>query len=133
MNFTETFGWYYISPEDRAPAWTGVEFLYNFLTSNESSGPYGVDADVSELELGDIVQLADENGDYYHTLLITGFDSGEPLVAAQSNDAFDRPLDTYNYASARGIHVSGYRRNAPRCPCFVPLYNGVDLRECLNG
>ena len=31
MNFTPTFGWYFISSEDRSPSWTGVEFLYNFL------------------------------------------------------------------------------------------------------
>ena len=32
MNYTETFGWYYISSENRAPAWTGVEFFYDFVT-----------------------------------------------------------------------------------------------------
>ncbi|MGN1098482.1 MAG: amidase domain-containing protein, partial [Clostridia bacterium] len=37
MNYTPTFGWYYISPDDRAPAWTGVEFFYNFFTSNEGA------------------------------------------------------------------------------------------------
>lgn len=132
MNFTETFGWYYISPEDRAPAWTGVEFLFNFLTSNEASGPFGVAADVEELEIGDVIQLADESGDYYHTLLVSGFENGNILVAAQSNDAFDRPLDTYDYATARGIHVSAYRRDSERCRCFADLYRGVDLRNCLN-
>ena len=30
MDFTPTFGWYYRSPEDRAPAWSGVEQLYDF-------------------------------------------------------------------------------------------------------
>ena len=27
MNFTRDFGWYYISVDDRAPAWTGVEYF----------------------------------------------------------------------------------------------------------
>ena len=31
MNYTTTFGWYYISLDDRAPAWTGVDFFYNFI------------------------------------------------------------------------------------------------------
>ena len=26
MNFTPTYGWYYLSLNDRAPAWTGVEW-----------------------------------------------------------------------------------------------------------
>ena len=33
MNYTDTFGWYYISPSDRAPAWSGVDELYSFLTA----------------------------------------------------------------------------------------------------
>lgn len=40
MNFTPTFGWYYIDINNRAPAWTGVEYLYNFLTDNEGEGPF---------------------------------------------------------------------------------------------
>lgn len=40
MNFTPTYGWYYRSADDRAPAWSGVEFFYNFLTRSEvSAGP----------------------------------------------------------------------------------------------
>ena len=40
MNFTPTYGWYYIDPDDKAPAWTGVEYLRNFLVRPERSpGP----------------------------------------------------------------------------------------------
>ncbi len=131
MNFTATFGWYYISPEDRAPAWTGVEFLYNFLTSNDEAGPYGIEADIEELQTGDVIQLADGSGDFYHTLLVTGYDGDTPLVAAQSANAFDRPLSTYSYASARGIHILGYRRDTERCSCYSELYDGSSLIGCL--
>lgn len=31
MNDTPIYGWYYIDPDNKAPAWTGVEYLYNFL------------------------------------------------------------------------------------------------------
>lgn len=34
MNYTPTYGWYYISVNNRAPAWTGVDELYRFLTTN---------------------------------------------------------------------------------------------------
>ena len=130
MNFTDTFGWYYISPDDRAPAWTGVEFLYNFLTVNAGVGPYGREVELSELETGDVVQLRREDGDYYHTLIVTGRDVGEILVAAQSNDAFNRPLSTYDFAAARGIHIDGYRVDGERCDCFEGLFTGQELVTC---
>lgn len=40
MNYTPTFGWYYKDLNNRAPAWTGVEYLYNFMTTNEGKGPF---------------------------------------------------------------------------------------------
>lgn len=130
MNFTQTFGWYYISAEDRAPAWSGVEFLYNFLTSNEGEGPFGTERDIYELRVGDVVQLNDEMGDYYHTLLVVGNNRGDILLAAQSNDAFARPLSTYNFASARGIHIEGYRSDRGLCNCFGGLITGTELNVC---
>ena len=55
MNYTPTFGWYYRSADDRAPAWTGVDELYSFLTGaedfisqNGGVGPFGRDATVAE-------------------------------------------------------------------------------------
>ena len=32
MNYTPNFGWYYVSAEDRAPAWSSVEYFFEFLT-----------------------------------------------------------------------------------------------------
>lgn len=34
MNYSKNNGWYYNSINDRSPSWTGVQFLYNFLMSN---------------------------------------------------------------------------------------------------
>lgn len=39
MNCRETFGWYYNSSYDRTPSWTGVQYLYDFLTANEGTAP----------------------------------------------------------------------------------------------
>ena len=36
MNFTRDFGWYYVNPNDRAPAWSSVEYLYDFMTNTPS-------------------------------------------------------------------------------------------------
>lgn len=126
MNFTPVYGWYYLSSEERTASWTGVEFLYNFLTGNNGVGPFGREVGADMLSIGDVIQLAREDGTYYHTLLVTGFEDGTYLVAAQSDDAFDRPLNTYNYAEARYIHIDGvgveWEISLP--DCFDSLING---------
>ena len=35
MNFTPTFGWFYLDLQNRAPAWTGVEYFYQFLMNHQ--------------------------------------------------------------------------------------------------
>lgn len=130
MNYTPVFGWYYISGNNRTASWTGVDFFYNFITSNESVGPYGEETDEAGLNVGDVIQLADEMGDYYHTLIITGSEGGEYLVAAHSVDSFDRPLSSYNYASARFIRILGVNIEIPdryRPQCFDALINGMRI------
>ena len=115
MNLTPTFGWYFRSLDDRAPAWTGVEAFYDFMTGSGDfapvtlrEGPFGYVTGPEYAQLGDVVQLADEAGDFYHTLMITGFsDAGELLVSAHSNDALNKPLSEYPNASERIIHIIG--------------------------
>ena len=127
MNYTPTFGWYYVSPTDRAPAWTGVEFLYNFLTQNEGVGPYGRETNAGGLVLGDVIQLGNERGAWYHSLLVVGFSRRSYLVAAHSDDSFERPLSTYNYYMARFIHIEGVRfeiSDEYRASCFESFLNG---------
>ena len=115
MNYTPTFGWYYISLDQRAPAWTGVEFFYNFLTQNNLSsigngaGPFAEEVDISRLEIGDFVQLGRSTGDFYHTPVVVGFREGVPLVAAHTYDAYARPLDTYSFEKIRCLHILGAR------------------------
>ena len=115
MNYTKTFGWYYIDQGDRAPAWSGVNELYNFLigapdfiANNGGYGPYATDARIAErIDLGDVIQLARDDGTFYHSLIITGFTDNDILVSAQSNDALDKPLSQYTYASLRALHIEG--------------------------
>jgi len=121
MNYTPTFGWYYVSETDRAPAWTGVEAFFDFLTdapdfiaANGDVGPFGTTVtNRRQIALGDVVQLADSQENYYHTLIITGAQGRDILVSAQSDDALDRPLSTYNYASLRIIHIEGAKIEVP--------------------
>lgn len=108
MNYTPVTGWYYNSSSDRTPSWTGVQYLYNFLTRNKSVGPYGEETDREHVEIGDIVQLGGENG-FYHSPVIVSVENGRIYVAAHSYDAYMRPLDTYVYERVRFLHIRGAR------------------------
>ena len=110
MNFTPTFGWFYKSVNDRTPSWTGVEFLYNFLVGNDGAGPFAEEVPLDNLEVGDIVQLGRATGDFYHSPVVVGFSRGKILVAAHSYDVYNKPLNSYNFAQARGIHILGVRK-----------------------
>lgn len=135
MNYTRDFGWYYISPEDRAPAWSGVEYFYDFMTQNPTFasqnggvGPYAVEVPRERVQLGDPVQLANRSGDWYHTLIVCGFDGEEILVCAQSDDALDRRLSSYtNAAMMRFLHIEGVRFEIDDEICFETLLAGGEL------
>ena len=134
MNYTRTYGWYFISLAERAPAWTGVEYFYNFLTGNLGEGPFGAKATPEECEIGDVVQLGREGEGYYHSLIIVGFDGDEILVGAQTDDALDRPLSTYDYDFARFIKILGVRLTIPSTEdCFTSVYEGVAIVPSATG
>ena len=66
-------------------------------------------AEEMEIEPGDIIQLkfGYEPG-FDHTPVVTYAGLGTPetiLVAANSMDALNRPLSTYNYTALRPIHI----------------------------
>lgn len=133
MNYTPTFGWYFVSLSDRAPAWSGVEAFYDFMTGSGDfapsvlrEGPFGYVTERRYAELGDVVQLADESGDFYHTLMITGFGAdGEILVSAHTNDFLDRPLSEYTNASERIIHIIGVAESGEsEGNCFERIIDG---------
>ena len=129
MNYTPNVGWYYISPEDRAPAWSSVEFFYDFLTQkfaeqNGGVGPFATEVPQEQAELGDVVQYANASGDWYHTVIITGRDGDELLVSAQSNDALDRPISSYNFAMARFLHIEGVNISLDDSTCYNVLLRG---------
>ena len=109
MNYTPIYGWFYNNANDRTASWTGVEYLYNFLINNDGAGPFAEETDLKNLQIGDIVQLGRANGDFYHSPVVVGFSRGQILVAAHSYDAFNKPLNSYNFAVARGVHILGVR------------------------
>ncbi len=111
MNYTPVFGWFYISLNDRAPAWTGVNELFKFLTAHTGAGPIGREVRLSDIAEGDIVQVKFKGGDTFaHSPVVVDRGMGTPdtvLIAAHTNDALDRPLASYAYAELRPIHILG--------------------------
>lgn len=115
MNFTPTYGWYYISLDDRSPSWTGVTYLYNFLTTNKGPGPFGHEIPLSQVEPGDVIQMAIKDpAEFGHTVIVTKLLSDYPdpdniLVAAHDQNSNCRPVSTYPYHMIRAIHIDGVR------------------------
>lgn len=108
MNFTPVTGWFYRSAANRSAAWTGVEYLYRFLINNMSVGPYAHLVPLSEAQPGDVVQLGNRAGIFYHAPVITAV---QPtiLVAAHTFDAVDKPLYSYSFDTVRVLHIDGVR------------------------
>lgn len=128
MNYLPTFGWYYRSLDDRTASWSGVTYFYNFITANAGVGPFGIETGADSCEIGDVIQLGREGSGFYHTLLIVGFDGEDPLVAAQTDDAIDRPLSSYTYDYERRIKILGVRFSwEPPADCFPALLDGTAL------
>lgn len=128
MNYTPTFGWYYISLDDRSPSWTGVDYFYNFMVGNKGIGPYGAEVSRDEIEIGDVIQLGNEQDGFYHTLLVVGFEGEDVLVAAQTDDAYARPLSTYTYDYSRYIKILGVRLEAQIADdCFDSVLGGIAI------
>lgn len=112
MNFTPTFGWYYITANQKAPAWTGVMYLWNFLTRKRLSvGPIGEECDLKELRPGDIVQLSFHGEEFQHSPVVVSVGDAPTLenvlIAAHSYDADNRPLSTYEFQKIRCLHITG--------------------------
>ena len=113
MNFTPTFGWYYRTPNDKSPSWTGVEYFYNFLIEkNVRIGPFAIETDIYSVLPGDFIQLELTGDDTFdHTPIVV--ERGEVplldniLVAAHSQDADYRSLSSYSFTRIRFLHVLG--------------------------
>ena len=106
MNYTPTFGWYYINSTQRSPSWTGVEFIYNFLTTNKGPGPYAIEVSQTQLKPGDIIQLGNTEK-FYHSLIIVNIKNNNIFVAAHDFDAYMKNLNTYYFEKARFLHIAG--------------------------
>ncbi|MCI8291190.1 MAG: amidase domain-containing protein [Clostridia bacterium] len=107
MNYGKS-GWYYNSINDRAPSWTGVEFLYNFLVNNTAVGPFAKEVSQNEIQVGDIIQLSFDGNSYAHNLVVVDLEN-DIKVAAHTFDVYGKSLFAYRFNKARFIHIEGVR------------------------
>jgi len=113
MNYTRDLGWYYNNANDKAPAWTGVSYLYQFLTRKTGGpGPVGKDIHVSEIEPGDIIQLAfHETGRFSHSLIVVQCGSTPAIdnirINTHTYDRIDYPLSNYFWSRIQFIKILG--------------------------
>ena len=118
MNFDPVYGWFYRDANDKAPAWTGVEYLYRYLVRQEPTpGPAAVEVGLRQVMPGDIVQLSfREDGTFSHTAVVVRVPARATLrtvlVASHSYDADNRPLSTYSFRKIRFLHIAGVWRQA---------------------
>ena len=101
-------GWYYNNGYDKSPSWSGVEFLYNFLTTNNGYGPRGIEVSQNGIEVGDIVQLSFNGSTFEHSLFIiniTGSSLNDIAVAAHTYDVLGKKVGEYNFSKYRFIHI----------------------------
>lgn len=114
MNRKPLVGWYYGSPDERTPSWSGIQSLYDFLIGNTGAGPYAAETGLDAVEPGDIVQLAAGRPDFHHTVVVVGTggrpDPENTLIAAHSYDSDNRPLASYGAERIRCLHILGGRR-----------------------
>ena len=106
MNYTKTFGWYYINANNKSPSWSGVNYLYNFLTRNFGGvGPIGKKISRNKVKEGDLIQLAFNKKVLEHSLIITKIEDEEIFVTTHTEDSLNRNLKNYNYSDIRFIHI----------------------------
>ena len=79
----------------------------------QNPGPVALNASISQLELGDVVQLSFDGENWNHSPVVVrllrqpALRPADILIAAHSYDADYRPLSTYEYRKIRFLHITG--------------------------
>ena len=96
MNYNKYYGWFYIDQANRSPSWASVNYLRRFFLFFTIPWPFA-----------DIIQLRQNPFNFNHSLIISKIQNGEIFVCAHSISALDRPLTSYKFEEAIGLHVLG--------------------------
>lgn len=114
MNYSLNNGWYYINGNKKSPSWTGVDFLYKFLTNNKLVGPYGKNVNQEEVQVGDIAQISFDGEKFAHSLVIVKIENINNLngiyIASHTFDSYNKKISEYALRKIRFIHIEGVRK-----------------------
>ncbi len=115
QNHTPQTGWYYHTSADRAPAWTGVKFLAEFLLQNRGVGPFAAAEPLDRADPGDLIRLQTAGHASFHHMPVVVAVGSPPtveniLVAAHSADCDNRPLSAWPIRRAELLHILGVRQ-----------------------
>lgn len=109
MNFDKYHGWFYVNQAVRSPSWASVNYLRRFLSDKTLKGPLAEIKAVEKLEIGDIIQLRQNVLDFNHSLIVSKIEDKKIYVCAHSVASLDRPLSSYEFEEAVGLHILGTR------------------------
>ena len=113
QNYDYPFGWFYKNINNRSPSFSGVEYLYNFLTRIDfTRGPFAKVVNIQDTQLGDIIQFKQTEPKFTHSLIITKLNANDPTnpyVTTNSYDVENKPLNAYWFTQARALNIVGSR------------------------
>jgi hypothetical protein len=107
MNYSPVNGWYYIDGYHKAPSWTAVMHLRSFLLNNAFVGPFATVTTREQILPGDIIQLRNVGGEYYHSMVVLENNGEDIHIAAHTYDAYMRPLSSYYFQEASYLRILG--------------------------
>ncbi len=108
--------WYWKSDSKRAPSWTASEPFFQYFMGNnnkdsENFGVYAIETSYENLEIGDVVQLVEDNS-AYHTMIVTKVVYEDDklkdyLISQNTYDLLNYPL-SLKVGQKRYIKILGY-------------------------
>ncbi len=103
-----SYQWYYYGYENRAPAWTSVRWMRDYIGNNTGLGPNGqFVSSPASLLTGDIVHIDwTSDGLFDHAVVIYNPGSS-PTVSGHTEDCLDKRLSCYPGTKAY-IHLTHY-------------------------
>lgn len=106
---TGSYKWYYYNMGNRAPAWSGVNELRNYLINNTYTGPEGkiYSGYTENLKVGDLVQFRKVGYDRYAHAVIIHTPGKNPIATAHTTNRKDRLSTWSGYAGSIKIKT-GY-------------------------
>ena len=115
---TDGLVWYNLGGWNVSGSWIRVNDLYDYLTHNSGTGPYGYDSSMCNMFWGDVIQLYDGTYSYWrHSVVVVSshypqrcWDPSYIWVDAHSEDKYHYPLSSYSWAASRRyIQIGGWR------------------------